>query len=95
MKFKINKEAAQAMMAIGAGLAVGIEIWYLDFKARMQDEKNAVVNKEIENICKLMHLHEKDIDDLKTKVDNLELCTYTLKELEEGDGKDLFAEFKK
>lgn len=95
MKFKINKETAQAMMTIGAGLAVGIEIWYLDFKARMQDEKNAVVNKEIVNICKLMHLHEKDIDDLKRKVDNLELCTYTLKELEEGDGKDLFAEFKK
>lgn len=85
MKFNINKETAQAMMAIGAGLAVGIEIWYLDWKSRMQDEKNAIVNKEIVNICKLMQLHEKDIDDLKTKIDNLELCTYTLKELEEED----------
>ena len=85
MKFKINREAAEALMAIGCGLAVGCELWYLDFKARMQDEKNAVVNKEIENMALLMKLHEQDIDRLKGKVESLELCTYTLRDLEEGE----------
>lgn len=68
MKLKIDREMAKNLMAIGAGLALGTELWYLDFKSRMQDERNAVVDKEIVNMLKLMRSMDDDIRDLQDKV---------------------------
>lgn len=68
MKFKIDRDVAKGIAAISAGLALGVEIWYLDFKSRMQDERNAVVDKEIVNMLKLMRSMDDDIRDLQDKV---------------------------
>lgn len=68
MKFKIDKDMAKNLMAIGAGLALGTELWYLDFKSRTQDARNAVVDKEIVNMLRLMRSMDDDIRDLQDKV---------------------------
>lgn len=88
MKFKIDKDMAKNLMAIGAGLALGTELWYLDFKARMQDERSAVVNKEIENMLLLMKFMDDDIRDLQDKVN---LISYVP---EEESKTDLFGNLK-
>ena len=68
MKIKFDKELGQALMGIGAGLAIGIELWYLDFKSRTQQARNAVVDKEIENMLKLIRSMDDDIREMQDKL---------------------------
>lgn len=68
MKIKFDKELGQALMAIGAGLAIGTELWYLDFKSRTQQARNAVVDKEIENMLKLIKSMDDDIREMQDKL---------------------------
>lgn len=89
MKFKMTKETAQAMAALGAGLGLGAIIRYAELKAQLAYEKAERLENEIENINLAMKIQQDDIDRLKGKVESLELSNHT-----KEDKVDLFGNLK-